>query len=241
MPGRLVRPVQILQDRDHRTELGCLAEDRRDRLEQLQLVVVRGVVGGEFGKQVAQRPSSRAGVIGERVRPDHRLQGSEQSDDGRVGEALTTPRDALPPDGDRLSGSWSRDPHEILDQAGLPDPGVGADQDQPAAGVVEPLEQADQLRQLVGPADHRAGRLLRADCHDLMVPHRSDAALPFSIGRAAGAPAGRSVLLAERNNRRDAGRQGLPHPSPGRLSERADRPGSSPGSARCVAPTPDQG
>jgi hypothetical protein len=156
--GGTVRPVQVLHDPQQRRLRGQPLDHAEQQREQPPLAGVRGTgirgrVGapGEAGDQPRQVGAGRTGDRRQLGRVEVAGQAAQRVGDRRERQALLAERHA----------AAAQHPHPLLaggggqplDQPGLPDPRLPADQGHQRLAAGGPPEQLTQQRQLLGAAD----------------------------------------------------------------------------------------
>jgi hypothetical protein len=173
LAGRLVGPVDVLDDEEQRTAAAQLLEDRVHRLEEIGAVDAVGAVGGV-------RPRGRvfAGLVAEHATGGHQPGDAGRGGDQRLGKGGRLggqPAECLAerevrhgalaevetvPDQDAPSVGLGA-VAQLAQEAGLADSGVSGEQDRSGRGAVRRPEtdQARQPVELLSSTDQRASYL----------------------------------------------------------------------------------
>ncbi len=155
--GGAVRPVQVVDD-PHQRMLGTEpVQQRAVQVEELRLV---DRVVGRYAV-LRQQPQQRgdAGLVpGQRVQPDHADQLAQRRAHRRQRQALGTELDARGPQ--HPDPGLGQPVGEVVEQPGLADAGVAAEQHQPRYAGLRRAHRLVQQRQLLPPPHEPLGRHL---------------------------------------------------------------------------------
>ncbi len=153
VPGGGVGPVQVLQGEHDRAVGGDALQQPCGEFEEAGgavLVVAAGAGGAEFGQQAGQFLLLAVGGGGQ-FGGECVAQGAQGGGEGGEGQSVRADLDtaAERDDGSAVGGV----PRELLDQAGLADPGLAAEQQRLRLARVGAGERVLQVLQLLGAAD----------------------------------------------------------------------------------------
>jgi hypothetical protein len=167
-----VGPVHVLQDHQQGPGRRELADQAGHRLEELEPAVVDRLRRGAAGQRTAQvaalagRHDGRplAGTAGQEP-GQHRVRrgdgrelglprdGTQQVDEGQIGQADVAEVDAVP--GEHADPAGGRPGAQLVEQPGLADARVAREQDRRGAARDRLIDVRQQPTELLGPADDR--------------------------------------------------------------------------------------
>ena len=147
--ARVVGPVHVLDQHHQRRHGSGALDDPVDGLEELQLQVV-GRLGGlqQVGQQRAERAPPTAGPLDQAIGPVQLLHGTQQAQHRGERQPRLAHRYAQPADDVHPRPAPGKRGRELLDERGLPEPGLPGEQDDPATGAQRDVELVLQRRQL---------------------------------------------------------------------------------------------
>ena len=156
LPGGLVRPMQVLEDKQQRPPGAEPAQQAEDQLEELRhLNPFRGRFGRparvEFGQEPAKTTAGRAEHLGQFVRRADPGQRTQRVDERGERQALRAELDAMA--GQHRETGAGCAPGQLGDQARLADAGLARDDREARLGRRGPLQQRGQRRDLLAPPD----------------------------------------------------------------------------------------
>ena len=149
LAGRLVGPVHVLDDDEHRPPAAEVGEGAVHRLDEVGAHGVAAHAAGEPGHEGHQPRVGRDQLVDELAVAG--VEGGDHLDERQVGQARADLADAVPDEHPPVGGAVD----EAADQGGLADARVAAEQDRAAAAVGPAEGVGDAVELLV--ATHERG------------------------------------------------------------------------------------
>ena len=160
VPARGVDPVHVVDDEDEPAAPRHMPEQVRDGIEQELLPVLLGRRGQVDGRQRRDQPGELRSDVGGEFADEPVPEGVEQPPEGVAPGRIGHPFDTASPRHQRVGLSG----REFLEEAGLPDAGLAADQDQCPLGRRRPIEGGRQpAPRVVAPDQMRCALTTRHD------------------------------------------------------------------------------